>query len=64
MCAAELRSAGMLTRTMEWSVDVLTWSKLAGPCYGNQIATLTLDGREARERHHEKEQRVGRPRLR
>ena len=26
----------------------LTWSKLAGPFYGNEIATLTLDGRSAR----------------
>ena len=25
----------------------LTWSKLAGPYYGNEIATLTLDGRAA-----------------
>ena len=22
----------------------LTWSRLAGPCYGNQIATLTVHG--------------------
>ena len=25
----------------------LSWSKLAGPYYGNEIATLLLDGRSA-----------------
>jgi len=46
--AAERVTRFLLTRVARLPPQPLTWSRLAGPCYGNEIATLTLDGRSAR----------------
>jgi hypothetical protein len=46
--AAESATRFLLDRVARLPRQPLTWSRLAGPCYGNQIATLTLDGRSAR----------------
>ena len=45
---AERITRFVLTRISKVPPQPLTWSKLAGPYYGNEIATLTLDGRSAR----------------
>ena len=44
---AERVTRFVLTRVTEVPPQPLTWSRLAGPYYGNEIATLTLDGRSA-----------------
>lgn len=46
--AAERGMRFLLDRVSKVPRQPLTWSRLAGPCYGNEIATLTLDGRAAR----------------
>jgi len=45
---AERVTRFLLTRVSEVPPQPLTWSRMAGPYYGNEIATLTLDGRSAR----------------
>ena len=45
---AERITRFLLTTIAKVPPHPLTWSKLAGPYYGNEIATLTLDGRSAR----------------
>ncbi len=48
--------SGTAERTTRWLLDIfsrvpkvpLSWGRLAGPYFGNEIATLTLDGRSAR----------------
>ena len=53
--AAEKTTRFLLDRVARLPHQPLDWSKLAGPFYGNEIATLTLDGRVARlviERAH------------
>jgi hypothetical protein len=45
---AEAVTRFLLTRVSKVPPQPLTWSRLAGPYYGNEIATLTLDGRQAR----------------
>jgi hypothetical protein len=46
--AAEKTTRFLLDRVARLPHQPLDWSKLAGPFYGNEIATLTLDGRVAR----------------
>jgi hypothetical protein len=46
--AAERATRFLLDRVSHLPPQPLSWSKLAGPCYGNEIATLRLDGRAAR----------------
>jgi PhoD-like phosphatase len=46
--AAERTTRFLLDRVSHLPPQPLTWSRLAGPCYGNEIATLRLDGRSAR----------------
>jgi hypothetical protein len=38
----------LLDRVSKVPPQQLSWSRVAGPYYGNEIATLTLDGRSAR----------------
>ena len=38
----------LLDRVARVPKQPLTWARMAGPCYGNEIATLVLDGRSAR----------------
>jgi len=45
---AERITRFLLTRVSEVPPQPLTWSRVAGPYYGNEIAALTLDGRGAR----------------
>jgi hypothetical protein len=45
--AAERVTRFLMDRVSRVPRQPLTWSRLAGPCYGNEIATLTLDGRSA-----------------
>jgi hypothetical protein len=45
--AAERTTRFLLDRVARLPRQPLDWSKLAGPFYGNEIATLTLDGRSA-----------------
>jgi hypothetical protein len=56
--AAEKTTRFLLDRVARLPRQPLDWSRLAGPFYGNEIATLTLDGRVARlviERAHRSE---------
>jgi len=46
--AAEQVTRFLLDRVARVPPQPLTWSREAGPCYGNEIATLTLEGRSAR----------------
>ena len=46
--AAEKTTRFLLDRVARLPHQPLDWSRLAGPFYGNEIATLTLDGRAAR----------------
>ena len=46
--AAERATRFLLDRVARLPRQPLSWSRLAGPCYGNEIATLVLDGRSAR----------------
>jgi hypothetical protein len=46
--AAEKATRFLLDRVSHLPKQPLTWEKLAGPYYGNEIATLRLDGRAAR----------------
>lgn len=46
--AAERVTRFLLSRVAKVPPQPLKWSRLAGPYYGNEIATLTLDGRSAR----------------
>ena len=46
--AAEACTRFLLTSVARVPKQELSWSKLAGPYYGNEIATLLLDGRSAR----------------
>ena len=46
--AAERTTRFLLDRVAKVPRQELTWSRLAGPFYGNEIATLFLDGRSAR----------------
>jgi hypothetical protein len=53
--AAEKTTRFLLDRVARLPHQPLDWSRMAGPFYGNEIATLTLDGRAARlviERAH------------
>lgn len=45
--AAEKFTRFMLQRVSHLPAQPLNWERIAGPCYGNQIATLHLDGRAA-----------------
>ena len=38
----------LLQRVSRLPAQPLTWDRIAGPHYGNEIATLDLDGRSAR----------------
>ena len=44
---AERTTRFLLTRVAKLPHQPLSWSRLAGPYYGNEIATLVLDGRSA-----------------
>jgi hypothetical protein len=44
---AERITRFLLTRVAKLPPQPLNWSRLAGPYYGNEIATLVLDGRSA-----------------
>ncbi len=46
--AAEACTRFLLSSVARVPKQELSWSKLAGPYYGNEIATLLLDGRSAR----------------
>jgi phosphodiesterase/alkaline phosphatase D-like protein len=46
--AAERATRFLLDRVSRVPPQELSWSRLAGPFYGNEIATLTLAGRSAR----------------
>ncbi|HEX7188210.1 MAG TPA: alkaline phosphatase D family protein [Actinomycetes bacterium] len=46
--AAEKVMRFLLDRVARVPHQPLSWSRLSGPYYGNEIATLTLDGRDAR----------------
>ncbi|MDQ1627832.1 MAG: hypothetical protein QOI54_1576 [Actinomycetota bacterium] len=46
--AAETVTRFLLDRVSHVPAQPLTWSRLAGPYYGNEIATLRLHGRSAR----------------
>jgi hypothetical protein len=46
--AAEAATRFLLGRVARVPRQELSWSRLAGPYYGNEIATLLLDGRSAR----------------
>ena len=46
--AAEAVTRFLLSSVARVPKQELSWSKLAGPFYGNEIATLLLDGRSAR----------------
>jgi hypothetical protein len=46
--AAEAVTRFLLDRVARVPTQELAWSRLAGPFYGNEIATLLLDGRTAR----------------
>jgi phosphodiesterase/alkaline phosphatase D-like protein len=46
--AAERVTRFLLDRVSKVPPQQLSWSRVAGPYYGNEIATLTLDGRSAR----------------
>ena len=46
--AAERVTRFLLNRVARVPPQPLTWTREAGPFYGNEIATLTLDGRAAR----------------
>ncbi len=46
--AAEKATRFLLDRVAKVPRQQLSWSRLAGPFYGNEIATLLLDGRSAR----------------
>ncbi|MGH8891763.1 MAG: alkaline phosphatase D family protein [Actinomycetes bacterium] len=46
--AAEATMRFLLDRVSRLPRQPLTWSRVAGPYYGNEIATLTLDGASAR----------------
>jgi hypothetical protein len=46
--AAERVMRVLLNRVGRVPPQPISWSRLAGPCYGNEIATLVLDGRSAR----------------
>ncbi len=46
--AAERATRFLLDRVSQLPSQPLSWSRLAGPYYGNEIATLRLDGRDAR----------------
>ena len=46
--AAEACTRFLLSSVARVPKQELYWSKLAGPYYGNEIATLLLDGRSAR----------------
>jgi hypothetical protein len=45
---AEKLTRFLLQRVSHLPAQPLTWERLAGPHYGNEIATLHLDGRSAR----------------
>ena len=45
--AAEKTTRFLLDQVARLPHQPLDWSKLAGPFYGNEIATLTLHGRAA-----------------
>jgi len=45
---AERVTRALLDRVARVPPQPLSWTRKAGPCYGNQIATLTLEGRSAR----------------
>jgi hypothetical protein len=44
---AEKTTRFLLQRVSRLPPQPLSWDRLAGPCYGNEIATLRLDGRSA-----------------
>ena len=46
--AAERFTRFLLDRVSHVPHQSLSWSRIAGPYYGNEIATLLLDGRSAR----------------
>jgi hypothetical protein len=46
--AAEKLTRFLLDRVSRLPHQPLSWSRIAGPYYGNEIATLLLDGRAAR----------------
>jgi hypothetical protein len=46
--AAERVMRFLLGRVSRMPPQPLSWTRLAGPYYGNEIASLTLDGRSAR----------------